>query len=479
MNNLWILTEEKPKCSVIFEILNLYCRDFNGKFDFWGNLEVEGKNFPINGSNHRISKLKIKPIFRDMKFQFTYIVEGIFLKDINNIYIKIVSGDSSFLDFLVFKQLNVPSEGQTTNLIMAIEETKTNDDESRNTAVYQRASKFIFIDAYNTSTKTYMLYNNSLGGRMDKKPSDTNIFGTNMLLTLNIDIVGKDTSSWFRPFHSLDDLITFKSQMRKPPMGNVPIDITHYGDKIEISGRLSKPAGTGNIGHDPNIGALSIISKCIRCLGWNGPIIITQHGVSQEYIDRLYKKNKFLYICEILKLQLEGIQMPQVTPLPKNYWHYEINSEKNASILLHIMGEYYGLREVYQNHAGCERGYFITSNKLLLSLPKKDTRGINLYIPDLVLYNHVYNEILLIEGKKLSTLRNGLVEIDLYDSIENEFIRPHYHNAKIMRYLTIFGGYKSDYLHPKVLLYLNKNGQIFINPKSPHYIKYMYFNIRI
>ncbi len=260
--------------------------------------------------------------------------------------------------------------------------------------------------------------------------------------------------------------------MRKPPAGNVPIDITLFDNRIEVSGRLEKPAGAGNIGHDPNIGALSIISKCIRHLGWYGPIVITKHGVTQRYVDKTRGKNKFLYICRLLGLSLEGISMPQNVSIPDSYWHYEMKSEKIASILLHMSGEYFGLREVYQNHAGCERGYFITPRKEMIALPKKDCSGENLYIPDLVLYNSEENEVLLIEGKQLSTINQGIEEIQYYDSIENEFIKPKYVGVNIQRWLSIFGGdANTEYLHGSVLLYLNSNGGVYINSVAPQYIK--------
>ena len=109
---------------------------------------------------------------------------------------------------------------------MGIEETKTSDEESRNTGVYQRGSKFVYINAYYKNIKLYMLYNEELGGREDKRPSDTSIFGTNILLTLGVNIVGKDTSRWFYRFNGLDELINFKNNMRQPPANNVPIIIT-------------------------------------------------------------------------------------------------------------------------------------------------------------------------------------------------------------------------------------------------------------
>lgn len=450
MDNLWILTEERPKSSVIEQIVGLYEKDFSGIIEH------------IDKNN-----VKIKPVFNNGLFSFEYIVEGIKICDINRIVIKTVSGSSSFFDFLVFRQENQPSEYEPGNLLMAIEETKTSDDESRNTGVYQRASKFAFIDAFYKNIKLYMLYNEELEAREEKKPSDTSIFGTNLLLTLGVDIVGKDTSKWFEKFSTISDMIAFKSKMRQPPAGNVPINITQYPDCIEVSGRLSKPAAAGNIGHDPNIGALSLIAKGLRHLGWEKRIVITHHGVSQAYVDKTLGRNKFLYICSLLHMELDGIAMPTEVTFPEKYWHYEMSSEKIASILLHMVGEYHGLRGIYQNHAGCERGYFKTGQDALITLPKKDKHGENLYIPDLVLHDDKSDCVILVEGKKLSTLQEGLKEIECYDSIEDEFITPHYPNCTIYRYVSIFGGNLTCFPNSKVILYLAESGRVIINPRAP------------
>lgn len=453
MDNLWLLTEERPKPSVINQIVEMYCKDFSDK------ITVR-------------EEIKIKPIITEGVFKFVYKVEGLSVAGAADIFIKTVSGSSSFLDFLLFKQENAPTEGSTQdNLIMAIEETKTSDDESRNTGVYQRGSKFVYITPYYRNVKLYMLYNEELEAREEKKPSDTSVFGTNILLTLGVTIVGKDISRWFKPFSSLDDLIRFKAGMRKPPAGNVPITITKYPDRIEVSGRLAKPADAGNIGHDPNIGALSMISACIRKLGWDKDIVVTLHGVTQTYVYQTKGKNKFLYICSILGMRLDGIRMPSRVALPELYWHYEKKSEKMADILLHVQTMYHGMYCVYENHAGCERGYFRTKAGRLVTLPKKDRKGINLYLPDVVLYDEDTNFILLVEGKMLSTLQQGLEEIKNYDSIEQEYIYPEYGNVTIMRCVSIFGGNCRSIPHEKVLFYLADDGRIIINNNAPQCIK--------
>ena len=457
MDNLWLLTEERPKPSVILQIVKVYCEDFHDRI--------------MDSSN-----VRIRPVIKGDIFKFVYEVEGLKVAGAAGIYIKTVSGSSSFLDFLLFKQPDAPVEGNSSDRpIMAIEETKTSDDESRNTGVYQRGSKFVYISAYYSNVKLYMLYNDELHAREDKKPSDTSIFGTDILLTLGVRIIGKDISRWFGAFKTLEDLIRFKAGMRHAPAGNVPIAITKYEDRIEISGRLSKPADSGNIGHDPNIGALSMISKCIRALGWGKDIVITEHGVSQEYVNRTRGENKFLFICRMLGMHLDGITMPLKAILPELYWHYEKSSEKVASILLHVQCMYHGMHCVYENHAGCERGYFRSKTDELITLPKKDTHGENLYLPDVVLYDSKSNTVVLVEGKKLSTINAGIEEINYYDSIENEYIKVYYPNARIIRCLSIFGGNEHSLPHSEVLIYVNLEGQIFLSPSAPDCIRNAFY----
>ena len=442
--NIYILTEEKPKISVINQLLEIYKNDFKGEYKITG-------------------KMLVMPFFKDDYFDFAYELWGVEVKGIDRIILKTVSGSSSFMDFLFFVSENEPLHDDGNKPLFAVEETKTSDDESRNTGVYQRCSKFVFIRPYYENVPLYMLYNDELEMHDDNRPSDTSVFGTNMLLTIGVKIIGKPLSEWFHKFNTIDELIDFKNGMRRPPESNTPILITKYDDRIEISGRLDKPQNEGKIAHDPNIGALSIISASLRKLGWDKDIVITRHGVEQEYLTNTHGRNKFLYICTILGIRLDGLIMPPPAPFPGDYWHYEMSSEKLASILLHIVAEDAGFKEVYQNHAGCERGYFRSPTNELIALPKKTPDGNILLIPDLVFNDDFDKIIYVIEGKKLSTLNLGLEEIQDYDDIENLYIKKYYPKHKIKRAITIFGGNLSDIPDENVLVYLRQDGKTMIN----------------
>ena len=88
MRNLWILTEERPKKDVIRSLIELTAE------------KVEKPLF--------IDLLRIIPEVNDGKFTFRYKVLGCNSNWIDSIYIKTVSGKTSFVDFLVFYQNEEP-----------------------------------------------------------------------------------------------------------------------------------------------------------------------------------------------------------------------------------------------------------------------------------------------------------------------------------------------------------------------------------
>lgn len=459
MDNLWLLTEERPKPSVVLKILEEY------GIDFGAEVTVD-------------EDFNIRPIVENGKFTFEYLTEGVSVHGIANIFIEIVSGNSSFIDYLLIRQEAKPENHSLRNVLMAVEETKTSDAESRNTSIYQRASKFVYIDNYCPDAKKYMLYNEEMTPDEDRNPTDTNRFGTNMLLTLGVKFIGK-TMNGFRAFANVDEMVAQKSGMRLPNHTNVPILLNKYSDRITVSGRLAKPKNAGNIAHDPSIGALSCIGYTLRKLGWDKDIVVTRHGVSQEYMDKTKGRNKCLFLFSRNNMKLEGINMPPVVPLPEFYWNYSCSSEKVASIFLHLTCLYSGIHEIYENHAGCERGYFRTKTGTFLALPKKDRNGEKLLLPDVVLCDDTGLEIYNVEGKKLSALYDGIAEVETYDSIENEFIRTYYPDYSIQRWVSIFGGELRAIPHEKVLIYLNDLGEVYINTDAPTNIKAAFGRIGI
>lgn len=449
-NNLWILTEERPKREVVANILMMFAK--NNKFVCF------------------IDTIRILPILENGKFTFLYEIAGFRCNKIERVFIKSVSGFSSFVDFLIFYQEKQPTQKDIP--LYAIEETKTDDKESRNTGVYQRASKFVFLESYYPETKKVMLYN--LKVEQKEVPTATYIFGTKLLLTLGIEIQGKKLDEKiFKPFNSVDEIIAFKKKMRRAPKGNVTIFIKKNGDKITISGRLFK---SGGLAHDPNIGALSLIGAAIRKLGWSGEIIIIRHGLKQKH---LQAGNKFIKIANRLKLQIKKLVLP-ASKEQDIYWKYETEGEKLGTIFIHLVVENFTRGfSIFENHAGCEKGYFITSEGKHIPLEKYSDRKAYkagdknkiISIPDVILIDFCKSEVINVEGKKYQFRQDGISELKSFGDIEKTYIKKYYPKYKIIRTVVLYGGMENKVIEIEVGFLLNENGDLVLGIKSPALFK--------
>ena len=446
MKNLWFLTEERPKKEVVATIFQKFAKD--------------------NGYAVFIDTIRIIPILNKGKFTFTYEILGLKCNQVGRIFVKTVSGNSSFTDFLIFYQEKEPTLKDTP--IYAIEETKTDDKESRNTGVYQRCSKFVFIQNYYPKTQKIMLYNLQI--EQKTKPTETYIFGTRLLLTLDVEILGKKLDKKvFVPFKSVDEIIDFKNNMRKAPTGNVPILLKKLKGKIQISGRLYK---SGGLLHDPNIGALSIIAAVLRKLGWKDNIEITQHGLEQKNVG---VTNKFIQIATKFGITLQGLKIPNAE-MNANYWKYDLDGEKLGTIFIHLVVENFANgMSIFENHAGCEKGYFITAKGEMIPLAKYTDRAkyksgdksaiIN--IPDLVLIDLSNKIIIDIEGKKYQFRHNGIAELATYDAFDELYNKKHYPKHKIIRTLVLYGGTEEKIVEIEIGFLLNENGKLILGVKAP------------
>ena len=448
--NLWILTEERPKREIIANILTMFAKD--NKFACF------------------IDTIRILPILEDKKFTFLYEIVGFRCNKIERVFIKSVSGFSSFVDFLVFYQEKQPTKKDIP--LYAIEETKTDDKESRNTGVYQRASKFVFIENYYPKIKKIMLYNLKI--KQKETPTATYIFGTNLLLTLGVEIQGKKLDKkTFKPFNAFDEIISYKKKMRRAHKGNVPILIKKIKNRITISGRLYK---LGGLAHDPNIGALSLISAAVRKLGWKGEIVITKHGLKQKH---LQSDNKFIKIANHLNLQIQGLTL-STSKMQDVYWKYETEGEKLGTIFIHLVVENFTKGfSIFENHAGCEKGYFITRDGKHIPLEKYSDRKAYkagnknkiISIPDLILIDFGRSEIINIEGKKYQFRQNGIKELKSFGDIEKSYIKKYYPKYKIIRTVVLYGGTEKKVVEIKVGFLLNKNGDLILGIKAPALFK--------
>jgi hypothetical protein len=446
-STLWILTEERPKRHVIGQILYSFSKDHK---------------IPCF-----IDTIRILPILNsDRTFSFLYEVIGYKSETIKKVFIKTVSGYSSFIDFLLFYQDDEPDAESIP--LYGIEETKTDDAESRNTGIFQRATKFVYIEYFYPQIRKIMLYNLQIDEK--KKPTQTNIFGTKCLLTLGVELIGKKHKcSEFTPFKSVDELIHFKNSMKKPPGTNVPITLRKTGNSIEVSGRLYKSNG---LAHDPNIGALSLICATLRKLGWTGKLIITKHGLQQKHVK---SDNKFICISNRIQVDCAGLTRPPTT-YKKHYWKSEKEGEKLGTIFIHLVVENFTSgSSIFENHAGCEKGYFITQDGNPIALEKYSDRAKYksgkkdqiIAIPDLILIDFERSEIINIEGKKYQFCNKGIKELKDFDAIEQIYIKKYYPDYKIVRTVVLYGGTADKIEKIEVGFLLNSKGNMVLSVKSP------------
>jgi len=444
---LWILTEERPK----LEVVEIIVRRFSEKL-----------SHKIN-----VSGLRIRPIFlENKKFAMEYEVLGVTSDLVSAVRIKIVSGNSSFTDYLIYFQAELPRPEQPP--FMVIEETKTDDRESRNTGVFQRASKFVYLDLFYPGVERAMLYNIQVGETYD--PTETNIFGTRCLKTLGVEILGKrDAVAQLSPYGSLNELIASRSAMRRPPRGNVPIAIVAGSDEVSISGRLVK---NDSLSHDPNIGALSLISATVRKLGWTKRIRIVQHGLSQGMLGA---RNKFVQIANHLDLEVDGLNLPAAIT-PTTYWRYEVSGEKITTILIHLaLEEQSTERIVFENHAGCEKGYFLEPDGSPLAVAKRVV-GIDgkmkrdsppIQLPDLVIVDDRRKEAIVIEGERAENLSAGVRQLATFSNFEQSYLARYYPGFSVRRVVVLFGGPDSDSGYDPAVMRLSDTGRLLFSKSCP------------
>ncbi len=444
---LWILTEERPKKEVIITILEKYLKD---------------RNIACFVDN-----IRIIPILEKNMFTFKYEIIGFKTPKISNIYIKIISGTSSFVDFLVFETIDEPHSNDIP--IYAIEETKTDDKESRNTGVYQRCSKFVYIEFFYPNIRKIMLYNLQI--KQKDEATLTNIFGTKMLKTLGVEILGKSgiDDKKFDAFRSIDELIKLKNSMPETKNG-VSVRLVKNANSIEISAKLEK---NGRLASDPSIGMTTIISAVLRKLGWDKDIIIIKHNLPNQ--KSVGKRNKFIQIANKLNIKLDNLAIPKID-MNKTYWHYDYSGEKIATIFLDIVVEEFSQGfTIYHNHAGAERGYFITSNGEKLAVEKYNDRAKYkqgdktqiIALPDLVLLDNIQKKIINIEGEMYQNAENGIKQLDGFDTFEKHYILKYYPKYSIARTVILYGGDDNRLPIGKISFVLNTQGKILLNIKAP------------
>ena len=134
---------------------------------------------------------------------------------------------------------------------------------------------------------------------------------------------------------------------------------------------------------------------------------------------------------------------------------------------------------IFENHAGCEKSYFVPKEGEPIPLAKyKDRTKYKagdknqiIHIPDLILLDFARCEVINIEGKKYQFRNNGIAELANYDYIEEHYIQKYYNPRRIIRTVVLYGSTETQLIEIEIGFLLNQNGQLILGVQAPELFK--------
>tara|TARA_Y100000389_G_scaffold133816_1_gene131318 strand:+ start:138 stop:1499 length:1362 start_codon:yes stop_codon:yes gene_type:complete len=327
------------------------------------------------------------------------------------ITIKLFKGKTSSVDYMLFKEDVDLTTGNAEEALVILESTKTSDDASRNTAVYQRITKFTTFDTMYPNFKgiKVMFWCNSI---WKDKLTQTAILGMRLMETLNINMYSLNKGSLINikekygiaPYECCDDIIVSKNAISQKK-GNSSIRLSRVDNNIYISLKLDKGNASGIISHDPNVGFLTAIINAFENVTKkpnHNKYIIINHNIKQNYFDKC-PKSKLWYSIHDINIVFEECVIKKRPELPSQYFTLESDmTEKLATILY----DYISPNEtIFSNHGSCALTCIKGYDDTILSVGQKMPR------PDIVFRNDEYKEIEIIEGKLEKELGKGIKQL--------------------------------------------------------------------
>lgn len=332
--------------------------------------------------------------------------------DIFVITIKLFKGNTSCIDYMLFDSEYNLENGDASGALVILESTKTCDNVSRNTAVYQRLAKFTTYDnMYPKSNAIKVMFwcNND----WKKSLTHTAEVGMRLMDTLNINMYAYSNGSiinlkdkyQIKPFETVDDVIVSKNNANQKK-GNESIRIYRESNIINIAIKLDKGVSkhSGIISHDPNVGFLSAILNTFEKITnkpYHNKYIIHNHGIDQEYFDKC-PKSKLWYSTNNINIEFNDRIIKDRPKIPCSYFTLENQmTEKLATILYDMVSEN---KTIFSNHGGCALTY-IKGNGCHDNVGQKMPR------PDIVFENKEKNELIVVEGKLEKELLKGIKQL--------------------------------------------------------------------
>jgi len=329
------------------------------------------------------------------------------------ITIKLFKGKTSCVDYILFNGNIDLSKGNAGEALVILESTKTTDIASRNTAVYQRITKFTTFNSMYPNFKgiKIMFWCNS---SWNDKLTQTTILGMRLMETLNINMYSLNKDNFINiktkykilPYDSCDDIIKSKNAIPEKK-GNRSIRLYREDNEISISLKLDKGSGdsSGIISHDPNVGFLTGVINAFEKVTKkpnNNKYIIKNHNIKQKYFNKC-PKSKLWYSIGDIDIVFKNCTIKKRPELPSQYFTLESNmTEKLATILY---ANFSSNETIFSNHSGCALTCIKGYNDISINVGQKMAR------PDIVFRNNKLKEIEIIEGKQEKELGKGIKQL--------------------------------------------------------------------
>tara|TARA_B110001450_G_scaffold246248_1_gene260117 strand:- start:2652 stop:4022 length:1371 start_codon:yes stop_codon:yes gene_type:complete len=396
LKSFTILTEETPN----IEEIKLMCAAVGVNIDSTTNSDI------IPKISYSIRRRQDKKQIR-RKFRGVWIIET---KSII-ITIRLFKGTTSSVDYLLFKGDVDLTTGNAGEALVILESTKTSDNASRNTAVYQRIVKFSTFDNMypNFKGKKIMFWNSVWNNNL----TATAIVGLRLMATIDIQLYASNAGKFIdlvekygiKKYKSCNEIISSKNKINKKK-GNTSIRLSREENNISIGLKLDKGNGAnaGKISHDPNVGFLAGLINAIEKVTDTPNLnkyIIKNHNIKQKYFDKC-PRSKLWYSINDINIVFEECVIKKRPVLPSQYFTIESENTEKIATILHDQVE--KNNTIFSNHGGCALTNIEGPNSTL-SVGRKMPR------PDIVFRNDRLKEIWIIEGKIEKDLNKGIKQL--------------------------------------------------------------------
>ena len=347
--------------------------------------------FGLERLGYNVSACTITPIYESDRFNGEFGVTT--SPEEVSCAVRIFKGTTSSVDYMFFKEGVVP---------LLVESTKTLNEQSRNSSVFQRVVKFLVARDYYPDADMVMFSTST-----PEFTSNTAAFGLRLFATLAIDVCCPSGRNVGVAFECIEDIIAAKNAIPEKT-GNSSIKLSYNGSVMTIRGRLDKT--DGRMDYDPNIGMFAGIISAAHSLSPLSSFRIVDHGLD---VTKIRMNNKFWYALLGMNVELDGF-VADASHLPERYYNTVTGNEKTSTILFQHQS---GLPAVFHNHAGCQRSSLTAPDGKTYAVPKTIT------MPDVALLDASARVVYIIEGKDNSKVMTAQKQLDAIGSFEEYVLR--------------------------------------------------------